>query len=215
MKKYDIILFKGDIKMKIIKSKMICPNCKKEYENMNLASYSSGFENAAKDFIQNNKIITQCENCNTKLIPESLIDNFDSNGNYAPKQKEFDKDYDLFKLYLEVLNNIQSFFSCVDNGKIVLSSKIDKNDDKYSTALVLTGNIDDKNFNLLSATIYDYTIEMGDRKNYFMLLNLCSITNLVVSNIYDYIFMDDVIRFKDEDKINILKELIDIDIEHL
>ena len=83
-------MLKGIKKMKIMKIKMICPKCKKEYENLGLASYSSGFESAAKNFAHNNRIITQCESCNTRLIPESLIDNFDSNGNYAPNQKTID-----------------------------------------------------------------------------------------------------------------------------
>ena len=199
--------------MNIIKSKMICPKCKKEYENMNLASYSSGFDNAAKDFIQNNKIITQCENCNIKLVPESLIHNFDSNGNYAPNQITIDKDYDLFKLYLEILKNIQSFFSCIDNGKIILSANVVDNEEKVFTTIFLTGIDNDKSFKLLSATIDEYTIDIGDRKNKFMLLNLLKTTNLILTNIYDYIFIDDCNSFEDKDKQMIIKELIDI--EHL
>ena len=206
-------MLKGIKKMKIMKIKMICPKCKKEYENWGLASYSSGFESAAKNFTHNNRIITQCENCNTKLVPEFLIDNFDSNGNYAPNQKTIDKGFDLFKLYLEVLNGIRTFFSCVDNGKIVLSANVIDNDEKVFTTIVLTGIDNENTFKLLSATIDEYTYEIGDRKNKFMLLNLLKTTNSILTNIYDYIFIDDCNSFEDKHKQKINKELIDI--EHL
>ena len=49
---------------------MVCPKCKKEYINSHLASFSSGFESAAKNFIENNKPITHCENCKIKLIED-------------------------------------------------------------------------------------------------------------------------------------------------
>lgn len=199
--------------MRVITKIMICPKCKKEYEEMYLTSYSSGFEDAAGDFIKNNKPITHCENCNRKLVPLYLIKYFDEDGNYSPEQKIIDKGFDLFELYSEIFNNMQIFFNCVDNGKVVLSANIDNNDDKFSTSLILTGIDGDKSFKLLTAAIDEYTTGVNDRKNKFMILNLAKTTNSILSNIYDYIFSDSYSLYKDKHKENILKELIDV--EHL
>ena len=46
-----------------------------------------------------------------------------------------------------------------------------------------------------------------------MILNLAKTTNSILSNIYDYIFSDSYSLYKEKNKENILKELIDV--EHL
>ena len=66
--------------MRILNVKMVCPKCKKEYINHSLASYSSGFKTPAKNFLDNNKPTTHCENCNIKLVKEKLINYFDDIG---------------------------------------------------------------------------------------------------------------------------------------
>ena len=94
-----------------------------------------------------------------------------------------------------------------------MSANVVDNEEKVFTTIFLTGIDNDKSFKLLSATIDEYTIDIGDRKNKFMLLNLLKTTNLILTNIYDYIFIDDCNSFEDKDKQMIIKELIDI--EHL
>jgi len=56
--------------MKIDRVKFVCPNCKEVYYNRELASYSSKFGEATKSFQTNNKVITECQKCGTKLVRE-------------------------------------------------------------------------------------------------------------------------------------------------
>ena len=136
---------------------MICPKCKKEYINNVLTSFSGRFESAAKSSLDSNTPSTHCEDCNIKLIHENLINYFDNMGNYSPKFKKINKGFDLFCLYLEVLETISNFFSCVNDGEIVLTGNIKKEGTNIYTNLTVIGKYNNKEYELLSATIDEYS----------------------------------------------------------
>ena len=66
--------------MKINYIKLICPKCKKEYENKELVSFHSKFIKSAKNFIKENKTITKCKDCKLDLIKPEYAKYFDENG---------------------------------------------------------------------------------------------------------------------------------------
>ena len=194
--------------MKIIPNTLICPKCKKKYTNHSLVSYSSQFAPAAKSFLTNNNPILECENCHIKLIDENLINDFDEMGNYTPKTKILAKDSNYFNLYTEVLKSIKNFLACVDDGKIVITGNIKKEETSIQTNLVVIGKTNNKNYELLSATLEDYSLELGGRKNKFEEYRLANMANSIILSIYDYLFIDDTNHYTENDKSKISNELI-------
>ena len=197
-----------EFNMKIIPNTLICPKCKKTYTNHSLASYSSQFAPAAQSFLTNNNPILECENCHIKLIDENLINDFDEMGNYTPKTKILAKDSNYFNLYTEVLNYIKNFLACVDDGKIVITGNIKKEETSIQTNLVVIGKANNKEYELLSATLEDYSLELGGRKNKFEEYRLANMANSIIISIYDYLFVDDTNHYTENDKSKILSELI-------
>ena len=63
--------------MTIFPVQMICPKCHHEYTNHFLGSYNSDMIEHAKAFVENNKVIVNCESCDVKLISPKYINRFD------------------------------------------------------------------------------------------------------------------------------------------
>lgn len=183
--------------MKIKKISFICPKCKKEYINEFLLSYSSGFENVAKEFSDNNIIITTCEKCKIKLVQKSFLKYFNENGEYYPivENVELNNEFDEFDLYLKTLESIKDFFECNLSGNIEIMSKIEKSDTQIKGIMVIKGINENSEFELLRAVIGKYEIVMGDRKNKFMENSLKNVVNTLVNDIYEYVFIDDCSGF--------------------
>ena len=199
--------------MSIIDEVLFCPKCKREYENRILVGYSAIDEEEARAFLQKNKIIKNCEDCGIELLDIFLKRVFDDEGRYAPPIKSFDKNYGIYNVYLELLSSIKKIFKFVSDGKVTLSLKVLKKDYRVNVLLVLTGDDDGRDVKLVSAHIGEYMIEYGDRRNNFMLYSLYNNANVILKNIYNYIFMDDSSGFNDTDKSRIMFKLIDV--EHL
>lgn len=183
--------------MKISSIRFICPKCKEEYFNRFLASYSSGFEEAAESFVNNNKIITTCQKCGTKLVSEDKL-NYYNNGEYLPltEQLELTDECDEFDIYLKVLKSINNFFQCNEKGSIEIVSSIEDKDVLLEGVIIINGKFEDSNFELLKVIIDRYEKnKIGDRKNYFMQKQLANTVNAVGTGIFEYLFIDDCSQF--------------------
>ena len=180
--------------MKIMRLKFVCPKCKKEYLNNFLASYLSEFKDEAKSFMENNSQITVCENCSTKLVTENLLKFYDANGEYMPTAEKMDisDEVDSFKLYLKTLEVIMNFFSCVRNGRIEIAAQIEKNGSMIDGKMIVKGKSENKEYDLMTSCICQYElVANGDRKNLFKENELKNILNAIISEIYEYLFIDD------------------------
>ena len=200
--------------MKISRIKFICPKCKEEYFNEFLASYSSGFEEAAESFENNNKIITICQKCGTKLVTGDKLKYY-NNGEYLPltEHLELSDECDKFDIYLKVLKSINDFFQCNENGSIEIVSNVEDKDRLLEGSIIINGRMEDSNFELLKVIIDRYEKnKIGDRKNCFMKTQLVNTVDAVGKGIFEYLFRDDCSEFFNKKNIsNISYKLDDIE----
>lgn len=184
--------------MKISRMKFICPKCKQEYFNRFLASYSSGFEEAAESFVKNNELITTCQKCNTKLVTEDKLKYYNDEGEYLPLTEHFklNNECDKFDIYLKVLKSINDFFQCNEKGCIEIVTNIEDTDSLLEGIIIINGKTEYKNFELMKVIIDRYEKDkVGDRKNYFMKKQLVNTVNAVGTGIFEYLFIDDCSQF--------------------
>lgn len=179
--------------MKIVRIKSICPKCKKEYINQHLAGFYSDFASVAKEFVENNVIKTHCDECGVKVVEERFLKLFNQSGEYEPKMEIYnptDNEVE-FDLYLKILREINNFFYCVQDGKIEIISKMDKEEKGVKTYILLKGKCNDKEYDLLKINVLEYEYSIGDRKNRFDLKGFEAHIDMVASIIYEYLFEDD------------------------
>ena len=58
------------------------------------------------------------------------------------------------------------------------------------------------------ATLEDYSLELGGRKNKFEEYRLANMANSIILSIYNFLFVDDTNHYTENDKSKILSELI-------
>ena len=105
---------------------------------------------------------------------------------YNPTDNEVE-----FDLYLKVFREINNFFYCVQDGKIEIISKMDKEEKGVKTYILLKGKCNDKEYDLLKINVLEYEYSIGDRKNRFDLKGFEAHIDMGASIIYEYLFEDD------------------------
>ena len=144
------------------------------------------------------------------------MNNFDDMGNYSPKLQIFDLDKsDLFELYMTMrLNAISNFFRVVDGEKIILATKVDKDETKICASLSVVGVYNNKEYELLRAKMIEHNFVCNESMNKatddFMKYTIINLANSFVSSMYNYIPMDKWVLANDNIRSKITLNLFDV-----